>query len=403
MFKVIFRFSVYAFALIGFLYVAFLVYVAYAWNLDGKNGTGGPIFSSEQGETFSERNFSKYVYFNHKVSDPSSDLPEPPLGDAVLYGTIHRDNLPVSGITLDVILNEKYKKKGLVTDAAGRFSISVEPGEWSLNVIMFKSWRNKPEGEFKVITGNEPKLPGVHTTIRWNNKQVYVQTEADVETRLAVLELTDEVIMLAPELDREAQATPDYVIDWHPHPKASSYLLEFHSVLDKAEGTHYVSLLKRLSTETRFPLSSITKKLNNTEESSYAVEVKAYDKNGNFVSESRGWFEYRFALSGHQIQSKREVAGYGNPEARSKLERILKNQARREAAELLVEEGLHSEAEALIALITDSPTSADKEALMGYRFASAGQCDEAKRWFAKAINKEGPSCVPERYRVDCGM
>ena len=99
--------------------------------------------------------FNEYIYLSRGSGDLTRPLPEPPSGNAILFGKILQDGSPVEGIKLDVVLNDQYKVESLVSDDEGEFSFSVAAGIWKINAIFVHEWKNKPDGEFVVVTGRE--------------------------------------------------------------------------------------------------------------------------------------------------------------------------------------------------------------------------------------------------------
>lgn len=402
------KYVIYIFALIGLLVVASSAYTFYVVstsdrftvNSDGFeiSGDGSFSYSSDRANTF----FSENIYFDYDAQYPYTDMPTPPIGESEMYGEIIKDGMPVAGITLEVILNTEYKTEPLTTDEEGIFSFSIESGDWTVNMIVIDGWQNKPEGDYLVVSGKEGSLASSKfSRYDSNGDNDFTLTKGD-SIRIANLEINERLSISSP-IDRpELSGTDNFDISWKPIPKASTYRVSISSVEAYGDGSSTSTVVGEKTTSELSIALSEWKTISDQENTNlYSVEIKAYDQEGEFVSESKQWSEGKFDLKGTKIlaESVVSVLGLGLPD--SDYDEYFKNQKRISTVDLLIEEGLLDEAEKVINLITENAEKGKKNALTGYLYAMRNDCESANSFFDKAIEEGGVSCILTSYRNEC--
>lgn len=133
----------------------------------------------------------------------------------------------------------------------------------------------------------------------------------------------------------------------------------------------------------------------------YSVNLNAFDGEGNFVSESKHLGNHKFTMSGFKIAADAVVSELGDNVSPENYEEFYQNNRKIDAAETLLENRLVTEAEKVVALITENSRAGKIDALKGYIFAIQGDCARAKLHFDKAIKEGGNSCLPQKYRQNC--
>ena len=393
------RIVIYIFALIGLLFVIGASYSAYqVFSFKGFSiSSDGSLSVSSNG--FNDH-FSDYIYFDHEVSNSMADLPVPPAGDAEMYGEIMKDGLPVEGISLVVFLNAKYKTETLVTDANGRFSFSVTPGDWAVNLIIIDGWKNKPEGDYVVVTGLEDKFKSRNYNYREKSSSVNVASNESV--KIAGFEINKQLSMTSPVDRPQLSEVGDFSISWEPHSKASSYIVSIASVKERSDSSSTSFVIgEKSTTDSSILLSEWDSIEDEGEPNVYRVDIVAFDDAGTFVSETQQWSAGKFELANYKILEQKTIEAVGLAQSVDDYEEYYQNQKRITASEFLIEEGLLDEAEKVINLITESAQKGKKEALLGYLHATRDQCDVANSYFDQALKIGGQSCLPTSYRSAC--
>ncbi len=187
---------------------------------------------------------------------------------------------------------------------------------------------------------------------------------------------------------------------------------------------YYPTLSKRIANATELPLSTLPAVEAAGDRKEYLVTVYAFDREGNFLSESEPSMDSStFKLpAGLALRERGALPRPDRPQANDEpggpkitipaktFERLVKETQRLQndetllyfnTAEKLIAGGDTTLARALLAKVKKAGAPGRKEALLGYAFAVEGKCTEAKEQFAAAIAHGGRECVIDRYRARC--
>ena len=404
MLKTFFRIILYIFAVIGVLAVVvnlFGYYVIYNSFEDGE--TGYDLSASLSNRDY-HNYFGEYVYFDHSISDPSAKLPEPPEGDAVLYGLVSMDGEPVPGIKLDVILNGEFKKTALETDQDGKFFLSVTPGKWVLNVLLTHSWRDMPEHEYMLLSGFEPSISSTLIHYYAEQSPVIVDANSSQETMLVELKLAREILITDPvgSMNSVTEFDSASSITWDSHKDAHSYRVVISSVTVKENLTSSSTLTKRIVQTNQLALSELnTLEDDSSAELTYAVDVYAYDANGQLVSQSNGFSGNLFKITDVQIVSDLDEFLSSDGSLAADTKQFVKNRSLLEAVEVLLDDGQFEQAKSLLKLTNELAPKGKKIALTAYLSALLGDCERASQLIEEAISEGGSKCTKAKYVAAC--
>ena len=305
----ILKIAIYLFALIGFLgsvYVGLIAYQFYSFSPEAYDAPD-PDYDPD---AIIDEYFSRYIYFDYAVSNLSQNMPAPSLGDAKLYGEITYNEAPVVGIKLDVILNSKFKVESLTTDAQGRFYLDVPAGKWIINAIVINAWKNKPKGEFIVLTGYEPLL-GDSTYNRHSNRAGPQATVKDGEVSAVVkIAIAKPLEISEPSVDDELASPDDAAISWAKVSGAETYLIKILEVHRQENGSTFYEILEKRVQGTELAFSDIGITNASDEEAQiYRVEIMAFDENGKLISKSAELSRREFAVSNFRFISDQAKLG----------------------------------------------------------------------------------------------
>lgn len=404
MLKTLYRIGLYIFAIIGILAVALNLFGNYVISNSFEDDDKGYELSASSSNRNYDNYFGEYVYFDHSLSDLSMKLPEPPEGSAVLYGSISMNGEPVPGIKLDLILNGEFKKTELVTDEDGKFFFSVAPGKWVLNGLVTQSWRNMPEHEYMVLSGFEPSISSNSVHYFAEQSPVIVDANSGQETKLVELKLTREISITDPVGSRNSitEFNPASLITWDSHKDADSYRVVISSVTIKENSTSSSTLTKRIVQTNELALSELnTLEDDSSAELTYAVDVYAYDAEGQLVSQSRGFSDNLFKVKGVQIVSDVDYLLSNDGSFATDTKQFVKNQSLLEAVEVLLDDGQLEEAKSLLELTNELAPKGKKIALTAYLSALLGDCERASQLIEKAISDGGSQCTKTKYFAAC--
>lgn len=333
-----------------------------------------------------------------------------PDGEAIFRGRFLFRGQGAEGVKFRLTFNSKYETDLISTDKQGLFSLQMPAGKWYLNSIKCEAWENRPEGSYMLVTGDEKRLGTVSMQelfydFAGSGKEISLNNDDNVDQLHVDVRIKPEMSLNWPELDipKQEATVANSEINWLPYPEAQDYVVEISRVT--RIGPHSSSLssvvYNRVSGSEVLRLSELENvKDPAASPQEYSVAVRAYGKEGDFLGASekfRGSFEL---TDGHVLVENKEAVSGIRGEAT--LKKLYRNTKRYQAIELLIKEGMLSEAERLLdRLETDTPEFAGKRNLLaGYLAASRGECAVAAREF-EAAAIEGQDCVPEEYRGDC--
>ncbi len=341
-----------------------------------------------------------------------SDLSGPPEGDGLLKGRFLFDGKPAKGISLNLTLNGKYETASVTTDEHGEFVFRVPSGTWYINRLVTRGWEAKPDGgPFMIVTGREPKLEdeesGPGPWRRGKGFKIEVDGERAAEPAVVFI-VRPKVKVTWPGAEDEAlpASAEDDEIRWKAYSEATDYRLSITAVTREGSVTSYREVTsKRLRSATQLALNTLDTMPGDGQETEYQVTVRAFSKDGTFLSESERYYKgHYFKFNGDLMlvmdrDRDRELLGDElTPEA---VARLRQDEERLEAAVVLIKDGLLEEAERVLAEIEGQASAGRKKAVTGYLAAQRGQCDRARKLLNDALADAGTNCVPDDYWGAC--
>jgi hypothetical protein len=224
------------------------------------------------------------------------------------------------------------------------------------------------------------------------------------------LSINTNVELSWPQRSRQAADLGTDKIAWEPRAGASRYQVQLHKTEKRGSSTRY-SPIAWVNTESHelFMSDFQTVPDNAGTDNEYAVEVYAFDADGELLSESGKFINGRslllkgrrvvkteslFALDGHSDMSPEEM--------QEKFEAEYRDEKRLQAAELLATEGLTDPARTLVERVESKSFELKKLTTMGLILAREGRCEESRQKFEAANKKRGSDCLPELFNKHCG-
>jgi len=390
------KYVVYFFAVIGFLFLLMLAFSAYQFSRTD-------VFEDVK-SSFAGDHFGKYVHYQGGIRDGAIDLQALPSGDGELYGFVTLNGKPLPGMSIELTLNEKYLVESVITDEQGRYSIKLPAGEWKINTMMLDKWKDKPAGEFVVRTGQEEKLDKSFMYYGQTKNKSNFNVEAGQSVEITSVDLTEVIAFVSPNTDDEELVVDDpdeFTIRWLSHPEASEYQVSVWSVTKNSNGTSSSSLDHRVVNSAEIKLLDFD--LVNVEESAqqvYSVEIKGFDKEGSFVSNSQYYPSHKFTLQGYEIVNNKDKELLESLSLES-IKKLRDNNVRLDYAKLLIKEESLLEAEKVLKQVSGEHDKGKLNALKGYLNAKQGNCTLANDFFDLAVKQKGKTCVPAEYRRNC--
>ena len=380
---------------------------AIIWGLVGTSD-----WESASDRSFSYYNFSEYLNFGGSTGN-TGRYPIVPEGPATINGAITFNGEPVEGMTVELSLNDKYRSKKLLTGKDGRFSVSVAEGEWEVNTVQVTGWPDKPEGDFKLISGYEPRLVSLKYSEHANFRDAGLKAMASVDNQQLAMnfEIRPAIkINWPPEIahrDREKEkntaSVRDDVIQWQPYAGAEKYVVKLFSIEGHGSSSSYHGVGDHVVTEPHLPLATLKTVPSDGEEKEYSVDVFAFDADGTLLSKADvGLGGSSFVLTdGNKLPEYSFASTFDINLSSGELKAHEENKKRIDAAKVLIDEGMLAEAEQLINKLQGPSQPGQKELAQGYLAAKQGNCELAKTLIDKARNEAGTTCVPERFKALC--
>lgn len=359
------------------------------------------VYETGADTSFTEH-FNHYIYFDYEVGDISKDMPEPESGKAQIYGEVIYEQKPVEGLKLDVVLNSEFKKEGLTTDAKGRFYLDVAEGDWTINALLTNSWKNKPEGDYIVLTEYEPSLTDSNYN-RHNNRVSPKVTVMDGDVSAAVkITIVKPIEVVTPKDEGEYDSSDDGLVSWGSVEGAETYVLNMQEVERRKNGSTSSQILERRVQSNEISFSDIgVASLSDEQPQVYAIEILAFDAEGTLINRSPDFSRREFIASGFKFVADEAKLDLGDSFSHDNIEDYYANQKRIKAAEVLISEKMFAPAETIISKITEHAPKGKKAALTGYLLAKKGLCEDAETYFEKALSIAGKQCLPDAYRAKC--
>ena len=347
------------------------------------------------------KSFWQYLALGGLTDSPDA-LPAPPSGSGILAGKFVYDGKPAAGVTLTLSLNGKYRATGLTTDAQGRFTLQLAPGEWHINHVQTDSWAERPEGEFILLSGAEGRLRDNnydrHPFLRGDGLKVTVSETPPAEP--PTFTIRRRVALEWPgKGDRRVEAAhKTAVIRWQAYPQASDYVVRITRVERIGQSTSYIQIAtRRVPAKTELALAELRAVPGAASGQEYQVTVAAFAADGSFLSETDAHRDRQsFTLTDVKMLVDDSLALVVTA---TQMAEAMLNQRRLDAVQVLIEEGLLAEAEKALAKVRGATTPGTKEALTGYLRARQGRCAEATKLFDQAVATAGKTCVPASWRT----
>lgn len=327
-----------------------------------------------------------------------------PSGKGILQIKLTHEDHPAVGVRCQLTLNSKFKAPDSVTDEKGILSVSLPEGEWQLNSMQCRSWKNKPEGDFMLVQPGQRKLGQSDTSyfaaLEGKGKAVTVSGKPPEMPQVSLV-LNPLVDVVWPERrGTKQQATlKKSVISWKPYPRATDYVVKVNRVTRKERSSTYMPIQsKKVSGSTRFALSGLSSARDAAAKEEYAVTVEAYGENGDFLAESRG-YDGTFTLTDGNVLVEDLVGMLGSAD-QEEVEGIYRDRKLLDSAETLIKEKMYGQAAEVLKKVTEKELEGKKHVMSGYLAAAQGDCTKARAAFGEA-RKKGEDCIPEEYQGKC--
>jgi hypothetical protein len=348
------------------------------------------------------KRFWQYLALGGLSSSPAA-LPAPPAGAGTLVGKFMYDGKPAAAVTLNLSLNGKYRASGLSTDARGRFTLKLAPGEWTINHVQTESWDEQPDdGEFILVSGTEGRLRDndYDRHASWRSEGLRVTVSEAPPAEPLTFTIRRRVALQWPGKDdkRVAATHKASTIRWQAYPQATDYVVRIARVERADRSTSYFPVAtRRVRAKTELALADVRAVPGAVSGQEYQVTVAAFAADGGFLSETEAHADGQsFTLTDVQTLADDSLASVSSG---LQLGEAIQNRKRLDAVQILIEEGLLVEAERTLAKVRGATVSGNKEALTGYLRARQGRCAEATKLFDQAVAAAGKTCVPERWRA----
>jgi len=363
---------------------------------------GSVVGTRDQAPQRRGQNFWQYLALGGLNSSPDA-LPVPPPGAGTLLGKFVYDGKPAAGVTLALSLNGKYRASKLRTDAQGRFTLKLAPGEWYINHVQTDSWDERPdEGEFILSGGTEGRLrdKDYDRHASWRSEGLKVTVSEALPAEPLTFTIRRRVVMQWPgKSDKRVEATHKAAtIRWQTYPQATDYVVRIARVERADRSTSYFPVAtRRVRAKMELALADVRAVPGVASGQEYQVAVTAFAADGSFLSETEAHMDGQsFTLTDVQMLADDSLASVSSD---LHLGEVVQNRKRLDAVQVLIEEGLLTEAERTLAKVHGATENGNKEALTGYLRARQGRCAEATKLFDQAVAAAGKTCVPESWRT----
>lgn len=365
--------------------------------------------ASGEGRLYGSEFFSSLKFGTGRYPTNPRAIPE---DDGYLLGQIQFDGEPAEGVALKLQLNDEFESEKLVTDENGYFSLKMPQGDWYITAIQADRWKGKPQGNFMLVSGIEPKLRGnrysEYPVGDVDGYKVTVLDRKPAEPHIQ-LEIRREIELLRKVKQRKPVplSLEEDKIEWQAHPDASQYHIKISRVTERGSSTVFSPISHRVVKDaTSLALKDLqTRSIEATEgeeKATYSVDIRAFSDDGTFLSESSSFPRYVFNLKEPVVLVDEDYPGMADmDDTVDALEAQDKASKRFSAIELLIDEQLYTAAETLLQGDLPGATPGRKEALQGYLYASQKQCQKAREYFDKARDIGGASCVNQKYERLC--
>ena len=335
------------------------------------------------------------------LRDAPDVLPTPPSGTGLLIGKFVYEGKPAAGVTLTLSLNGKYRVTDLHTDAQGRFTLKLPPGDWYINHVQTESWDERPDdGEYILVGGTEGRLRDNDYDRPWRGEGLKITVNETPPTEPHTFTIRKRLALLWPAKgDKPVETTHKAgTIRWQAYPQATDYVVRLARVERRDRGASYFPIVsRRVHAKTELALSELRAVPGAASGQIYQVTLAAFAADGSFLSETESSMDGQsFTLTDVQMLADDKLALVSTEK---QLVETIQNRKRLDAAQVLIEEGLLVEAEKALATVRGATESGNKDALLGYLRARQGRCTEATKFFDQATAANGKTCVPDNWRA----
>ncbi len=210
---------------------------------------------------------------------PSHNVPELATGDARIVGTTKVDGQPLAGLRLRLNLNSKVISSWAVTDAAGRYEISVPPGKYVVSGFEFdRDTANKLLPGKIIRSGCLP--------IRCGEERTPFEALASKPGAGINFEFINPVELLAPA--GEVEISSELLARWKPYPGAVRYRIGLHETPPQMTGGSSVPVFdwKAGPEVTGDSVDLIKAGLVPKSDQDYSIKIEALDEKGAIISET---------------------------------------------------------------------------------------------------------------------
>lgn len=353
---------------------------------------------------YNDRYFIQQLNFK-SANTSRRDLSEPPNGEGVLLGEVTFQGKPVEGVSIELILNDQYNTKSVESDSRGIFQVSLASGNYRVNTIIVNGWKDKPKGEYLVVSGHEKDIhDGHYYSHVWNENPLSAPTDSNEP--FIILDIRPVVDIISPSEERSdfGGQLENQVIKWDAYPNAREYIVSLSKITRDDEGgsSWSNSVTRRVKNSTSLNLSDLPIVSESGDSNEYVVEVYAFDGEGKFLSESERYSKsHSFIVSNLRFVEDNAIKQLGLDWNETEYLNLRENKQRINAIEQLIEDDLLDEAEALLSKVIGEAPKGRKAALHGYLLAKRGECQTAETLFSQAVKEGGKSCLPSYYREPC--
>ncbi len=329
-----------------------------------------------------------------------------PEGDAELKVQFTYDDKPAVGVGFSLALNGRYATAMMTTDVNGEAAIPLAFGQWQLNRLVCRRWQAKPEGDFLLVSGDEAKLGSTSFSelfFAFDGEGKTVDLSKGKKSSQTIkVRIRDRMKFVWPLLNQQKQnaTIANSTIEWEPYPQAVSYVVQISRVThESARSTTFSPIIyKQVNGENSLALAQLPNAEGSTPGKEYAAEIRAYDPNGSFLSETEHGFSTFILTDNHELVEFDQRQGVLFDQG--DVDRSFQAQKTTEAAILLIEKKMFREAGALLDQADVSALPGRFALVSGYLHAAQGKCEEAEKQFKEATAL-GETCIPKTYRAGC--
>ncbi len=358
-------------------------------------------------EEYSDTYSSDEAFWGYKfyggMPEREDKLKHTPEGDGYFLVKFLYDGKPAAGIKCKIVLNRKYKTSPLETDQNGIITLRLPEGNWQVNSIQCSSWKNKPAGEYMLVSPGERRIEsglGEFLSVDAKGKEITVRNTTPDSPQLALL-INPRVEIIWPDKNKPKQnvTVAHSNIDWQPYLKASQYVVRIHRVTREGRSTTFMPIVyKKVSGRHTLSFSEIPHSRDPAAKEEYAVSVEAYAESGEFLSESQNFNgTFSFTDGSVLVENQRDISSTAD---QGKIDSLYQGSKTLQAAEALIKEKMFDQAQVLLNKVKIDDLQGKKELMTGYLYATKGDCMKAQIAFDNTRGK-GEDCIPEEYKGNC--